>query len=140
MQVIGFNFTKILAQKADKFKPNSGINTNIEFTNLEKEKVAALKDSETIKLSFKFEITYEKETNTGVFFEGYLLLLTEPALIKDFQKAWKKKQIPDEYKMSLFNTILSKCTLKALQLEEEVGLPSHIQLPRLAPKPSEQSQ
>ena len=48
MQVIGFNFTKISAEREDKLERYS-LNTNIEFTNLEKEEVELLKDSNAIK-------------------------------------------------------------------------------------------
>ena len=56
MQIIGFNLTKVLAERSPDFT-RSAINTNIEFSNVEKEKVDLLKDAEAIKISFKFSRT-----------------------------------------------------------------------------------
>ena len=53
---------------------------------------------------------------------------------KTLTKSWKKNEIPDGTKIPLFNVILKKCTTKALQLEEELLLPSHIPMPQLRPQ------
>ena len=44
---------------------------------------------------------------------------------------WKDKKMPDDFRNTLFNLILRKASLKALQLEEEMNLPIHMQLPTL---------
>jgi hypothetical protein len=49
-------------------------------------------------------------------------------------KKWKNKKIEDEVRVPLFNLILTKCNLKALQFEEEFGLPTHIPFPRVSPQ------
>jgi hypothetical protein len=47
---------------------------------------------------------------------------------------WKKNKVPDEIKLLVFNFVMTKCNLKALQLEEEFSLPPHIPLPKLTPE------
>ena len=140
MQVIGFNFTKISAEKAQTSK-NLKINSNIEFINLEKEKIDLLKDSEAVKVYFKHSLTYEtdeekKETPKAgeLLFEGTMLLSVTKQEAKDIFKNWKKKQIHPSLRMPLFNLILKRCAPKAMQLQEEIGLPSHIPIPRLTQK------
>ena len=52
--------------------------------------------------------------------------------MKGLQVGWNKdKKMPENFRMTLFNLILRKSSLKALQLEEEMNLPTHIQLPTL---------
>jgi len=57
-----------------------------------------------------------------------------PSIIK-----WKNKKISDDIRMPLFNMILTKCNLKALQFEEEFALPTHVPMPRLSPQENNQS-
>tara|TARA_Y100000310_G_scaffold341008_1_gene438741 strand:- start:2029 stop:2493 length:465 start_codon:yes stop_codon:yes gene_type:complete len=151
MQVIGFNFTNISGEKSPDFK-QSPINIQIEFTNVEKEKVELLKDLEAVKLSFKFTITYAeqdeqedkkekeepkespKDIQAEVTFKGLIVLSVTKQQAKDFQKAWKKNQVPPETVVSLHNIILKKCSIKALQLEEDLNLPAHMPFPQVRTK------
>ena len=41
------------------------------------------------------------------------------------------KNLPEEFRLSVFNLILKKSSLKALQLEEELNIPLHIAMPFL---------
>lgn len=146
MQLIGFNFTKISAEKTPKFKLGSAINTNIEFTDFEKEKIEILKDTEALRVSFKFSISYiESEEKKGVkdgelLFEGNLVLSAAKEESKEMFKSWKKKELPGPVRLFLFNIILKKCSTKALSLEEDIALPYHIPMPQLQAKPADTKQ
>ena len=142
MRVIGFNFTKISAEKFPDFKRCS-MNTNIEFTNLEKEKVDILKDQEAIKLSFKYSVNYEeekekKEDNNKklgeVSFEGIIVFSVTKEESKQLQKSWKKKQISPAIQIPIYNFILTKCSPKAVSLEDDLALPIHLPVPQIKPK------
>jgi len=135
MQVLGFNLTKISAEKNSKVtKPPV---TNIEFIDYEKEKVDFLKDSEAVKIGFKYDLVYEGETkkensNEGqVLFKGNVILSVSKEEIKKITKEWKKKQLPDDVKVLLFNLILRRCTPKAVHLQDEINLPFHVPMPRI---------
>src|SRR3989344_4166073 len=111
MQVLGFNFTKILAEKVSKVtKPPV---TSIEFIDLEKEKVDFLKETEAVKISFKYGLLYEgntkgeakeeqKEESEGenkegsVLFEGNVIISVNKDELKEITKLWKKKNLPQE--------------------------------------------
>ncbi|MBM3232881.1 hypothetical protein FJZ18_01810 [Candidatus Pacearchaeota archaeon] len=141
MNIIGFNFTKITGEKSKKFKTPFTIDTNIEFTSIEKEKLEILKEVEPITASFKFSLNYieinENEKNKKgqkqgeISFEGTLVLSANKEEAKDLLKSWKKNEIPDHLRQPLFNTLLRRCTLRAIPLEEELGLPLHINIPLL---------
>ena len=76
-----------------------------------------------------------------VVFKGVVLAtLDKSDDVKKILKEWKKKKLPDNLKIPLFNFIISKCNLKALQLEEELALPSHIPLPRLTKNQTQQGE
>ncbi len=149
MQVIGFNLTRIAAERELIIKP-ANPNVTIQFTNVEKEKIDLLKENEAIRIFFRFSIVYgdvaEPETEDKsksqktekqgeISFEGAIVLSASKEESKDLQKAWKKKQLPEHLRFPLYNTILKKCSIKAASLEEEIGLPSHVPIPQLQPKP-----
>ena len=137
MKVAGFNLTKITAERGEKFKGGK-INSNIEILNIEKETFNMLKESDGLKIYFKHTIDYESdEKNTklpSLLFEGIILMTGESEEIKNKLKEWKKKRIGNDFKLNVYNLILKKCSLKALQLQEELNLPSHVQIPRLTTK------
>lgn len=142
MQIIGFNLTKMSAEKSPE-KHSSRPSIGIEFTNLEKEKVEILKEGEAIKLSFKHSIIYEdaekkdsekkKESNGSVIFEGIIILSVTKEESKEINKSWKKQQLPSNMNLALFNFILRRCTPKAVALQDEIGLPISVPIPKISP-------
>jgi hypothetical protein len=151
MKVIGFNFTKISANKNKEFKAGPSISTNIEFKDIEPVKFDILKEENVLKNTFKFSVIYsekeegkekhdQKEKIAEVNFEGIILLSVSKEESKNILKAWKKKETPQEMRFPLFNLILSKCSIKALNLEEEIGLPFHTPLPQIRPQQKQENQ
>jgi len=55
----------------------------------------------------------------------------DPGKSKEVLKKWKDKEIPEDFRLVLFNIILKKSSLRALQLEEEMNLPTHFPLPSI---------
>jgi hypothetical protein len=139
MKVLGFNFNKISAEKDKNFKLGI-VSTNIEFISVEKDSINMLKDSEIIKMDFKFSIDYKEskdkksKSQANILFEGNLILSTNKDETKNLLDFWKKKQVPENMKMPLLNLILKKCSVKALVLEEELNLTHHIPMPKLSNK------
>lgn len=137
MQQIGFNITKISAE--NNFEKNSKVgqtSTDVQFLDVSKDKVPLINNLEILKISFSFLISYkelkeDKDSLGFVKIEGHSLFTTDQKEIKDALISWKKKEIPENIRLPLFNLILKKCSLKALMLEDELGLPSHFPLPQV---------
>jgi hypothetical protein len=54
---------------------------------------------------------------------------------KKILEEWKKdKKLNEEISALVFNTILARCNVKALNLAQDVGLPPHFRLPLVRPK------
>ncbi len=136
MKFIGFSIEEIIAKKSIEI-PRASINTDIIFTNIDKAKLDVLKDSECLKASFKFSVIYkdptqkEVELKNEIKFEGSLLIAVSKDESKDFLKSWKTKELPKDKIVFLYNYILKKCSVRALQLEEELGLQPHIPFPQV---------
>ena len=146
MQVIGFTFRSISAEHNEEFKTPPSISTNIEFSNITKEDLPLLKDQDALRISFEFSVIYfppeektEKskieDTKNKIIFKGNVLITTTKEEVKGILKSWKKKEIPSNLKIPLFNLIIRRCSTKALDLEDQLGLPLHIPMPQVTLKP-----
>jgi hypothetical protein len=130
MQVIGFNLKKISAEKKKAPEGKIEVKSNVDIKEVAKEKVELFKDSDAIKFDFVFSVDYAPNA-ASIIFEGIVLITTDKAQASEIMKKWKTKKIPEEVRVPIFNLILAKCNLKALQLEDELGLPMHVPLPRV---------
>ncbi len=132
MRIIGFNFTKISIEKlkeASELKEQLKISTQIDVPELTEVKPHILKTKEEIVgAKFTYGVNYDPGF-AKVELEGRILIAIEPKIAKEILKQWKKKKMPEDFRLFLFNVILKKSILKALHLEEELNLPLHIPLP-----------
>lgn len=140
MQIIGFSFSKISGYKSKKAKLNQ-TNINIDFIDIQEEESKVLKIP-TVKVSFIFVVSYEGEDKNSkageILYEGDIVINAEESEIKDILKAWKKKELPTSFRVPIFNFILQRCSIKALNMEEDLQLPTHIPLPTLRPQKPEE--
>ncbi|MBU2562272.1 MAG: hypothetical protein KKF68_01260 [Nanoarchaeota archaeon] len=131
MKIAGFNFTKISVEKFSDNLKNLKINTNLDISEINEFKSDLFKTKEEIiEVNFDFKINYDPDF-AKINIKGNVLLAFESKKVKDIIKQWKNKKIPEDIKITLFNIILRKSNLKALQLEEELNLPFHISFPSL---------
>lgn len=138
MKIIGFNLSKILAEKKEKGPERLQINQNIDIKDIIKDKIQ-ISENEILIIKFAFTINYSEDF-AKVEFEGSVIVSPEKNELKEFLKSWKDKKIPEELRMPLFNFIMSKCNIKALNLEDDLNLPPHIPLPRITPQNQQQKQ
>lgn len=137
MQILGFNFEKIKAERKSNIEGKLEVSSNIDVKEIVQEKIELVKDQTALKFIFEFAIKYKPEV-AEVLLSGSVLFVSEKDKAKEILKNWKNKKIAEDLKIPLFNFIMTKCNLRALHLEEELGLPTHIPLPKLAPQQSQQ--
>jgi hypothetical protein len=132
MRIIGFNFTKISIEKLKEpsdLKEQLKVNTNIDVPELTGVKSDILKTKEEIiEAKFIYGINYDPDF-AKIELGGRILVTVESKVAKEIFKQWKKKKMPEEFRLLLFNAILKKSSLKALYLEEELNIPLHMPLP-----------
>lgn len=131
MKIIGFNFTKISAEKKkDNFKDLKA-NNSINILNISEIKQEVIKtDEDILAVKFSFGLDYSPDI-ANIEFQGNILLSLEQKMAKEVLKKWKSEEVPDDFKIPLFNIIFRKSSLKALEIEDELNLPLHIQMPAL---------
>jgi hypothetical protein len=137
MKIIGFNFKKISAERINESGEKLKINTGINISEISSVKSDLFRSKEEIvQIVFNYTINYEPEY-AKVDFSGVLLLSLEPKDARKIVSEWKEKKIPEEFKIIIFNAILRKSSIKALELEEELHLPLHISLPKVSSEKKE---
>ena len=135
MRLIGFNFTKINAEKKSNDLKKLNLTVGIDISDIKKAESKIISSSEEILLiGFEYKINYEKDI-ASLLFNGNMIISVDSSQAKEILTQWKDKKISEEIRTSLFNIILKKASIKAFQFEDELNLPPHIPLPTF--KPSE---
>jgi hypothetical protein len=132
MTIVGFNFTKINAEKR-----NAGgkinISSNVTIKTVEESKLN-FGNKAQIPLVFNFEFVCKYEPDVGhILLEGEVISLENEKSAKDVVKLWKKdkKKVGPEIMQPVFNTILARSNIEAVILSRDMGLPSPIPLPKV---------
>lgn len=141
MRLIGFNFEKI---NCERFSDNSrGLkyNTKIDLVSISPLKSGFIKiKDEILKVNFNYSVLYEPNY-AKIEIIGNLLISVEPRIAREILKEWQEKKTPEDFRIFLFNVIIRKANIKALQLEDDLGLPPHIPFPSLKKQePQEEKQ
>ena len=134
MKILGFNFTKINVEKKNNLSKDVKITSGINISSIEEAKSDILNTKDIIlSVNWRFEVSYNPNLAL-ISFEGNLLIALEPKKAKDILSKWKNTKLDDEFNIAVLNMILKKSNIKAIQFEEELGLPIHFKLPSLKSK------
>jgi len=137
MPVIGFTFDKLNVEKNRKALERHkgkeiGVRYNIAIKDVKEEDLELEQKQKILRFDFQFDIIYQPDIG-AVNVLGHILYSDKD--IKNILKQWdKNKDITDNsLKARLINSIFQKSNLKAISLIQEVGLPLHFPLPKIAP-------
>lgn len=129
MRAVGFNFTKINIEKFSDKRENLKVSSNIDISEINEVKGEIFKTKEEF-LGVKFNYTFDYKPEFGKLeFSGNLLVALEPKKSKEVLKQWKDEKMPEDFRTFIYNLILKKVNLKALELEDELNFPLHIPMP-----------
>ena len=130
MRIIGFNLTKILAERQEEDGQGIRVDQNIDIKDIKEEKIP-ITNNKALKIKFTLTVTYSKDFGK-IEFEGSIMTLPDEGEFKSIMDSWKDKKIPENMRLGIFNFIMVKCNIKALYLEDEMGMPLHVPMPRLS--------
>ena len=136
MRLVDFKFDKIYGERNDEQTKEFKLQSNINLKDVKSIKNKELKiEGDILEIKFGYSVKYSEFAKIEL--EGRLILRTEDDESDEILKSWKDKKLPDKFKLSIFNTILTKSNVRALQMEDELKLPYHISLPKLENKNKE---
>lgn len=134
MSIIGFNFERISVERKKVPQGEIKIANNVRLTDIKEEDIRVGEASKALKVGFEYKLDYGAEL-------GNLIILGNVIYLDDKKKqdavieAWKaKKPLETKFSLSVTNTIMAKCNIKAIELCSEVNLPTHIRMPLAKPK------
>lgn len=127
MKVLGFHFTKISGERNPSAEGKMEMKTDMGIKNMEKIKDAS--KNEILKIEFLFNIDYNGHGKIEL--EGIIFIGTDTKTIKDIIKKWEKKEVEEDTHMAILNLVMQKSSVRAFEIEDELGLPMHIKLPSI---------
>ena len=133
--IIGFNLSRIEAERSPSIKGKISIKNNVQVKDIEKADLF-LGNSKQDGLKFKFEYVSSYEPGAGkILLTGDLLAVEEAEKAKEIVEVWKKsKKIGAEVMAQVLNSVLNKCSILAILMSREITLPSPVQLPKVQVK------
>jgi len=140
MKIFGFNFKKIHIEKISDSLENLKINTNVDILEIIKVDSGLFKGKdELLGVKFKYSVDYDPRI-AKIELLGSIIVGIDSKSAKEVLKKWEEKKVQEDFRMPLFNVILRKSSLKAIQLEDEMNLPIHIPFPSLRKQSNEDTQ
>ena len=134
MKIAGFNFTKINAMKTGEKAENINVKTNVNISESKELKAEQFKCKEQfLSVKFNYSIVYEPKY-AQLDFAGNVVIALDSKKAKQVLKEWENKKVSQEIQLPLFNMIIRKSNVKALDLEDEIGLPLYPPMPKLSNK------
>jgi hypothetical protein len=131
MPIIGFNMTKINAEKKGAPKGSINVNANAQAKNVKETKMKMPKKQKALEIEFHYTAKYEPKVGK-IDIEGNITLLEETKNADNILKEWKKnKKLPNNYFRPIINTVLSRCSVEAVIISRDVNLPPPVQMPKV---------
>lgn len=131
MKLLGFSLNKISAEKIGEKGEEVKVNTAIKVQKIVRVTSTPLKTRDVVLgVHFEYSINYTP-SYAKIDFAGSIVLAVEPKIAKDIEKKWEEKKMPEDFRIALFNIIFRKANIRALQLEDELGLPLHLPFPTI---------
>ena len=129
MKVLSFNFDKICIERFLPSLKDLKINNKLDIKEIVEAQADFLNTQDKVLgIKFSFFLEYGPDV-AKIELNGMVALAVPESTSEEVLDKWKTKEIPSEFKTSLFNFLFRKVGLRALELEEEFGLPPHIPFP-----------
>ena len=115
MKILDFEFKKISAEKINNFIQEPKIESNIDIFEIKKIDSKNKDKEEILEISFSYQLIYSPKL-AEIELKGRIILKEDEKIIKEILNQWKNKKIPEQIKIILFNLILTKSSIKSLEL------------------------
>jgi len=134
MGVIGFNFTKVSAERNPAVSGQVNISNNLAIKDVQKEEMSIAGDGQLgLRVAFEFSSKYKPDMGNIVINANVLALESKEEGDKILKEWEKNKKLPDSFMRQTLSFMLRRCNIKALVLAEDLNLPSPVPLPKLDP-------
>ncbi len=131
MAIVGFSFTRILAEKQSAIRGKVDINNNVGLVAVEDTDISMAQGKKGVRVKFQFQSRFEPGVGQ-IRLEGDVILLEDAKVAEDLLKEWKKSQaLPQPVLAPVLNHILDRSNIQALILARDISLPAPVPLPKV---------
>jgi len=131
MTIVGFNFTKIVAEKKKPVKGKVSVENNVAIKNVEEAKLAFDPKKAALRFEFLYVSKYEPEIG-NIELAGEIIFLIDQKEAAKVMKSWKKdKKVPPNILQPIMNNILNKSNVQAIVVSKDLNLPAPIPMPKM---------
>ncbi len=131
MAIVGFSFTKILAEKTAPVRSKVEISNNVQVLDVVDANLSMGPGKKGIRVRFQFSSIYKPDIGQ-ILMEGDIILLEEGAFADDAIARWaKEKALQKELLGVVLNHVLDKSNVEALILARDLALPAPVPLPKV---------
>ncbi|MBR9701252.1 hypothetical protein GOV11_05295 [Candidatus Woesearchaeota archaeon] len=131
MNIVGFNFTKIFAERRKAAVGKINITNNISLRDVKETKIGLGGNRAAISVLWAFQSKYGPDV-ADVKMEGEVLILEDPKKAEELIKEWKtNKRLPPALAQTVMNHVLDRCNIQSLLLSKDLNLPSPVPLPKV---------
>ena len=123
LKLLASRFTKIEANRTEDYEGKLSMNTDIRITSIKETD----DDNDAVKINYVYKIDYSELGKIEV--TGYMFIGASKDTVDMLVSSWDDKKFDTPEHAAITNLILQKASIKAFELEEELGLPIHIKLP-----------
>lgn len=131
VKLLASKITSISAKRNPDFNGKLELKQNIKIKNIDKFSLDNSK-KESLKVDYIYDIDYKELGKISI--EGILYLGADSKVIKEIIKDWKENKKNEKQQLDIINFIIQKASIKAVDLEDQLGLPIHFRLPFLKGK------
>jgi hypothetical protein len=135
MAIVGFNFTKMVAEKTGNPTGKVSIGNNISIENVKQVDInLGAKGSNGLLLNFNYSCNYGPSLGK-INLQGELVTVESAEKVKECIESWKKNKTIDKAIMQqAMAFVLNKCTIQAIIISRDLALPAPVPLPKLDQK------
>jgi hypothetical protein len=132
MTIIGFTFTKMVAQKNDVHAEKINVQNNIGVLQVQEKSITiGSTQNATLVVTYTYDLTYQPALGS-IKIEGEITFMLPTAQVATIVKEFKeKKSIPAQLMEQVIKTVFAKCQIQSIVLARDLNLPSPVPLPKL---------
>lgn len=129
MTIIGFNFTKLSAEKENPVQGKISINRSCNPTGVKEVDLGS--GQKGLRYTFDFSCEYNPDIATLAFSGNLTEMISDDETEKILAQWGKDKTMPVDSLERVMNAILNRCHIEALIIAKELNIPPPFNLPKV---------
>jgi len=128
--IVGFNFKKINIERKKKLIQGMKVKYDLDIKEVYEQNIqVSMNKTKTLGFDFEFKVSYNPDV-ADLQIEGTVMYMLPEEEAKKVIDSWNKdKKMTKNVSIPIINVILDKCNIKALELEQDLALPTHLPMP-----------